>query len=187
MTCTSIRCARIHKHVQLTLQIPRLYTLSPPTWLDEEQNFIGMDRRSSVRTCHGACDWSFSGQLKVKIWQAKAIHDCRRDSCIDGTIHPRLDNRDRELLHRRVGIGKGVLHQKTECILTSSIRDASSRLPWLYSAYISLILRSTQVRFNALPRQEVPTYQVTVQSTSRSLIVDTLPIPKQQKGSAWGK
>jgi hypothetical protein len=28
---------------------------------------------------------------------------------------------------------------------------------------------------------------IAVQSSSRSLIVDTLPIPKQQLGSAWGE
>lgn len=68
---------------------------------------------------------------------------------------------------------------ETVCIKESSMRLTCSQLDWQNQSRVIL--------FAVLSIYGVDFAINAVQASCRSLIVDTLPIEKQQTGSAWGK
>lgn len=117
-----------------------------------------------------------------------AVYDLRLICC--GFLFDRAGLDCRDSSHVCYRTRKGVFFLSRACcvasLLTILTRPRTSLLLWLCLVSTPWTFLLTLVRLPAFYHSVLPAKLLLVQACCRSLIVDTLPIPLQQAGSAWG-
>lgn len=147
-----------------------LHSISLTTRPNQKQIIASMDSRSSLRA-HNAAHCRHNGRQKhVQVGSSTTSHDRRHSHCEHLSIDTGLDQRDCGRVRRGIRAGRFPLHID----------------PYYETSFDNLQRREATISLAVLSIYALDFAINAVQSSCRSLIVDTLPIPKQQSGSAWG-